>query len=135
MGIQMKSRVELWCDGEQAVQTAIDLLNARDLQVVRSFDLQRARSADDTCPCPNHGTERCDCSYMVLLVYPPSGPPAVVTAHSCSDHTILEIALDPNALPDRHLVEQIQDALLDAEASPASRATPPVTSVGPRLDG
>src|SRR5690349_3807482 len=38
-------------------------------QTVRTFDLQASRLAQFDCPCPHHGTEKCDCQMVVLLVY------------------------------------------------------------------
>ena len=36
---------------------------------MRTFDLHTARHALHDCPCPNHGTEKCDCQMVILLVY------------------------------------------------------------------
>jgi hypothetical protein len=65
----MNPRIEFWCSGEEAAQVATDLLSARGFQVFRSFDLQAARAAASPCSCPHHGTARCSCAYLVLLVY------------------------------------------------------------------
>ncbi len=122
---QMNPRLELLCGSEQAAQATIDRLTARGLYVVRSFDLHAATAGADACGCPHHGTDRCTCAYVVLLVYGAEGFPAVLTAHSRDDRTFLEIALDPNALPGRDLVEQVLDALL-ADAPPAYASTPAI---------
>ena len=123
----MNPRIEFCCNGEEAARAATDLLSARGLQVVRSFDLQAARAGASACSCPHHGTARCACTYVVLLVYGDGGPPAVVTAHNCGDRTFLEIVLDPNALPDAALVRDIQRALLSAESVRVPPASPPST--------
>ena len=112
----MNPRIEFWCSGEEAAQAAIELLSVRGLHVVRSFDLQAARAGASACNCPHHGTARCTCSYVVLLVYGAGGPPAVVTAHSCDTRTYLEIALDPNSLPDVALIKEVHNALLASDS-------------------
>ena len=120
----MNPRIEFRCSGEEAARTAINLLSARSLHVVRSFDLQAARAGASACNCPHHGSVRCTCTYIVLLVYGDGGPPAAVTAHSCDNQTILEIVLDPNALPDPALVEQVQGALLSADSARVEAVSP-----------
>ena len=120
----MNPRIEFWCSGEEAARAAVNLLSARGLHVVRSFDLQAAPAGASACNCPHHGTARCTCTYVVLLVYGDGGPPAVVTTHSCDSRTFLEIALDPNALPDASLVKEVQAALLSAESTRVQPASP-----------
>ena len=43
------------------------------LRVLRTFDLHDARLGLHDCTCPNHGTEKCDCQMVVLLVYGKAG--------------------------------------------------------------
>jgi hypothetical protein len=82
---------------------------------VRSFDLSAGDS--DACGCAHHGTPRCCCQYSILLVYPPSGAPVVVTAHGREFRTRLEIAADPNAAPPTWLVEQVAAILTETGLS------------------
>jgi len=100
------------CSGEQAARMVVDELTRRGFHVVRSFDLNVA--TDGRCDCPYHGTARCSCQYVVLLVYGAHGSPAVVTAHSRDDCARLEVVTDPNALPDPDLVDRIVAALAEA---------------------
>lgn len=70
------------------------LLQGADLHVVRSFDLQVARQAllePSYCPCPHHGTERCNCQYLVLLIYGERAEPVTLTVHGHDDRTDLSI--------------------------------------------
>ncbi|MCF6278306.1 MAG: hypothetical protein L3J16_06115 [Anaerolineales bacterium] len=50
-------------------------------QVIRSFDLQRARSVHIGCACPHHGNAECSCQMIILLVYLPDGNPHTLIAH------------------------------------------------------
>ncbi len=78
-------------DNDQAVEQVTRRLFDDGLQVVRSFDLQTARSTHTNCTCPNHGTEECDCQMVVLLVYDEQGEPLTLVAHSQDGHTSFEI--------------------------------------------
>jgi hypothetical protein len=103
------------CGGEQAARKIIELLSERGLHVVRSFDLHAA--TDGVCDCPYHGTDRCTCQYVVLLVYGATGAPAVVTAHSRDAISHLELVTDANVSPNPGLVSQILEALADARGT------------------
>ncbi len=50
-------------------------------QVIRSFDLQRARGAHTGCACPHHGKAQCNCQMIVLLIYLSNGEPYTLLAH------------------------------------------------------
>ena len=100
------------CNGEQAARMMADELTRRGFHVVRSFDLHVA--TDGLCDCPHHGTSKCTCQFVVLLVYGSSGAPAVVTAHSRDDYARLDVVTDPNALSDPDLVDRIVAALAEA---------------------
>ena len=49
-------------------------------QVIRSFDLQRAR-AIPVCDCPHHGKAECNCQMIILLVYLSNGEPHTLNIH------------------------------------------------------
>lgn len=68
-------------DSEAAVAQVIRRLIEADLQVLRSFDLQAARSHHINCACPRHGTARCDCQMIILLVYNQDEQPLTLVAH------------------------------------------------------
>jgi len=50
-------------------------------QVIRSFDLQRARGAHTECACPHHGKAQCDCQMIVFLIYLANGEPYTLLIH------------------------------------------------------
>lgn len=124
----MTSSIEFACSGEQAAQRAVDGLTRRGFHVVRSFDWNVA--SHGACDCPHHGTARCTCQYVVLLVYDLSGPPAVVTAHSRDDRSHVEVVADPNAPPDPQLVDQIVSALAEAGGTFAGLSCAPAADTG-----
>ena len=100
------------CSGEQAAQLVVDGLSQRGFHVVRSFDLNVATNG--LCDCPHHGTEKCTCQYVVLLVYGATGAPAVVTPNSRDEQSHLEIVSDANAPSDPSLVDHVLTALVEA---------------------
>ena len=118
------------CNGETAAQAATEALTRRGFRVVRSFDLRSAMAAHADCECPHHGTAKCTCQFVVLLVYGESGAPTVVTAHSRDAQVQVQIARptgtgeavrdpkavrnDANSQPDPRLVEQVMAALFEA---------------------
>jgi hypothetical protein len=124
----MQTGVVFPCSGEQAARTAVENLSRRGLRVVRSFDLHGA--TEGACDCPYHGTTRCTCQYLVLLVYGPTGRPAVVTARSRDETSHLEIVADPNAPPDPGLVDQILATLLNASGTFAGLPCSPRSEAG-----
>lgn len=77
--------IEYPCD--QAVDWIIQRLRQAGLLVMRTFDLQSARQAQPSCFCPYHGTDPCDCQWMVLLVYQPNQTPVAITAHGYDQQT------------------------------------------------
>ncbi len=73
-----------WAD---AVPFFIDRMRQSGLQVMRTFDLHETRVGETTCTCPNHGTEKCDCQMVVLLVYGKDSQPASLVAHGHNGQT------------------------------------------------
>src|SRR4030067_3009896 len=68
-------------------------------RVVETFDLQAARLAHSDCPCPHHGTDRCNCQMIVLLAYQKKQEkPATLVIHGQDNKTWLSLA---NALGQR----------------------------------
>ena len=65
------------------------------LRTVQTFDLHTARAASHDCECPHHGTEKCDCQMIVLLVYGDSAEPATLTLHGNDGKTWISVADDP----------------------------------------
>jgi hypothetical protein len=98
-------------DSDQAVRQVTRRLVDDGLQVVRSFDLQTARSTHTNCTCPNHGTANCDCQMVVLLVYGKQGEPLTLVAHSQDGHTYFELVDTPQQRPERVLKTAVLQAL------------------------
>jgi hypothetical protein len=98
-------------DNDQAVERIIRRLNDDGLQVVRSFDLQTARSTHTNCTCPNHGTAECECQMVVLLVYDEQGEPLTLMAHSQDSQTHFELVDTPQQRPQRLIKAAVLQAL------------------------
>lgn len=118
----MDIRLLLDCDGETAARAIAETLARRKLRVVRSFDLRVAMAAHADCECPDHGTVRCNCQFVVLLVYAePStgsrGAPVVVTAHSRDARAQVHVVRGAGSWPDRRLAKQVVIALLEVASS------------------
>ncbi len=88
-------------------------------RVEQTFDLQAARQSHTDCPCPNHGTEDCDCQMVILLVYgdasdvstPLDTSPATLFLHGNDGQTWLSIADEPRQRLNPKLLAGIRQAL------------------------
>lgn len=99
---------------DEAVNWVTHQMSSAGLQVVRTFDLQDARShpgaAQTLCPCPHHGAEQCDCQMMILLVYGHGHHPVSLVAHAHNGQTwfsvvdTLQQRADPHTVAAIHLV-------------------------------
>lgn len=108
-------------DGETAAQTLTAALTRQGFHVVRTFDLRSALAARPDrdasrwpCNCPYHGTDRCTCQFVVLLVYGDAAEPVVVTVHSRDTQAHLQIVHDALTRPDPHLARQVMAVLIKA---------------------
>ena len=71
---------------------ATQQLNASGLDVEQTFDLQVARLSHSGCPCPNHGTDKCSCQMIVLLVRNKKGSdPHTLILHGNDGQTNLSL--------------------------------------------
>jgi len=97
------------CD--DVVQWTKKQLMRAGLHLVQTFDLHTARTALQKCPCPNHGTDECDCQMVVILVYDDSSLPETLILHGNGDETWLSII--DMVTPDTNttLAEVIKDIL------------------------
>jgi hypothetical protein len=104
------------CD--EALQWAKKQLSQAGLRPIQTFDLHAARVGMHDCSCPNHGTNKCDCQMVVLLVYGKAAEPVTLILHGNNGQTRLSIADDPRQRADAKLITVIQQALeLKAPAS------------------
>ena len=97
------------CD--EALQWTKKQLLQAGLRPIQTFDLHTARLAMHDCPCPNHGTDECDCQMVVLLVYGKAAEPATLILHGNNGHTWLSIADEPRQRADAKFLEAIRQAL------------------------
>lgn len=103
--------VDLAMDCEAAVASVSSQLIDNGLQVMRSFDLQTARSTHTGCTCPHHGTELCDCQMVVLLVYGHPSRPGTLVAHGRNGQTQVALVHSPQQSLDADLEKTICQAL------------------------
>jgi hypothetical protein len=105
------------CD--KTLQWATEQLSQAGLRAVQTFDLHTARHALHDCPCPNHGTNECDCQMVVVLVYgkaedvstPLNTSPVTLILHGNDGQTWLSIAEGPGHRSDSELSAEIRKAL------------------------
>lgn len=68
---------------EQVQTWVTQQLTDAGFRVVQTFDLQVARLAHSDCTCPHHGTDKCDCQMVVLLIYRKREHPVTLVLHGC----------------------------------------------------
>jgi len=86
-------------------------LPSAGLHLVQTFDLQAARLKLEDCPCPHHGTSKCDCQMVVLLVYGSAAEPATLVLHGNDGETWLSLVNTLTQHPDPLLRSTIERAL------------------------
>jgi hypothetical protein len=105
------------CD--EVLQWATEQLSQAGLRPVQTFDLHTARLALHDCPCPNHGTEECDCQMVFVLVYgkaedistPLKTGPVTLILHGNDSQTWVSISEGPHQRSDTKLSTEIKHAL------------------------
>jgi hypothetical protein len=107
------------CD--EALQWTKEQLLQAGLHPIQTFDLHTARLAMHNCPCPNHGTEDCDCQMVVVLVYGKVAEPATLILHGNNGQTWVSIVNDPQQRVDAKTMTLIQQTLEVKPAVPMSR--------------
>ncbi len=75
-----------------ALHLTRDQLTRAGLRCVQTFDLHARADWLHDCPCPNHGTDACDCQMVILLVYGESEEPETLILHGNDGQTWLSIA-------------------------------------------
>ena len=96
---------------ETALQMTKRKLSLAGLRALQTFDLHTARAGLHDCPCPNHGTEVCDCRMVVLLVYGETPQPATLILHGNDGQTWFSMADNPSQRADISLSANIHRAL------------------------
>ncbi len=97
------------CD--KALQWTKNQLLQANLRAMQTFDLHTARAGLHDCPCPNHGTNECDCQLVVLLVYGKAAEPVTLILHGHDDLTWFSISDNLRQQADPKLMTVIQQAL------------------------
>lgn len=86
-------------------------LSQGGLRLMQTFDLQDARPRIEDCPCPHHGTSRCDCQMVVVLVYGNAAEPATLILHGHDGQTWLSLIDTPLQHPATSIQTSIERAL------------------------
>ena len=128
---------------DEAVSLLIQRLQNHGLLVLRTFDLQAARKAHGDCPCPHHGTDRCDCQIVVLLVYDGVRNPATLVVHGADGKVWFSLVDSPEQRAEIHLEEVILQAInpqnllmpRDMALAPARKFIYTYTSLGRGTSG
>ena len=97
------------CD--EALPWTMKQLSRAGLRAVQTFDLHTARLALHDCPCPNHGTNECDCQMVVVLVYGKTQEPVTLILHGNDGQTWLSITDTSRQGSDARLTSEIQQTL------------------------
>jgi hypothetical protein len=75
------SVMDILGDCEVVAEYLTQVLNNSGYEVIRSFDLQRAREVHTSCACSYHGTADCNCQLIILLVYLQTEQPRTLVLH------------------------------------------------------
>ena len=105
MNISPFLSVNRTCD--EALQWTKKQLSQVGLRPIQTFNLHTVRVGLHDCPCPNHGTNECDCQMVVLLVYGKSAEPVTLILHGNDGQTWVSIADDPRQRADVKLITAI----------------------------
>ncbi len=98
--------------GDQVLAFVNQQLTGAGFRVVQTFDLQAARLTHADCPCPHHGTDKCNCQMIVLLVYGEHPDPATLVIHGQDGKTCLSLANPLLQHMNRHFESTIRRALM-----------------------
>ena len=101
-----------------AVPYFVERMQHFGLQVMRTFDLLETRGVDTACTCAHHGTEKCDCQMIVMLVYGKDNQPASLVAHGHNGQTWFSL-VEFLGFANTHLEAQICAIFTTTEANPA----------------
>ena len=101
----------LKCSCDEALLWSSQNLTRNGLRVIQTFDLHTARHALKDCLCPHHGTSKCDCQMVVLLVYGEASEPATLVLHGNNGQTWLSLVSPPLQRVDPIIRSSIEQAL------------------------
>jgi hypothetical protein len=109
---------------ERVIPELLGRLQRQGLHIITTFDFQLARAPHSECSCPHHGTENCNCQYVVLLVYEPQYDYTVyrtITVHGQDKQVWLSLLNRPgtpagNNEPHANLEAKLLDTLQELGA-------------------
>jgi hypothetical protein len=110
----MNETIVFYSGSDIVVKAVTAVLTRRRFCVIRSFDLRSALTAHGGCECPHHGTDQCDCQFVVLLVYGEATEPVAITMHSRDNRTEARIVHDAMTIPDPRLAKAVIATLVEA---------------------
>ena len=109
MNISPFLSVNRTCD--EALQWTKKQLSQVGLRPIQTFNLRTVRVGLHDCPCPNHGTDECDCQMVVLLVYGNASEPATLILHGNDGQTWFSIVNNSLQHTDASIRSAIERAL------------------------
>jgi hypothetical protein len=106
---------------EQVLAWINGKLSDAGFRVAQTFDLHVARLSHPDCPCPQHGTDDCNCQMIVVLVYGNQGDPATLVIHGQEGRAWLSLAIPVGGHSNQQLEVAIRRTLMPHRANiPAS---------------
>jgi hypothetical protein len=99
------------CSCDEALQWTKKKLSQAGLRALQTFDLHTARHALEGCYCPHHGTSKCDCQMLVLLVYGEAVEPATLILHGNDGQTWLSLVDSPGQKTNAGIAAAIKSVL------------------------
>lgn len=109
------------CD--EAVAEVTQQLLSANFQVLQTFDFQLARTGLAQCTCPNHGTQLCDCQFVVLLIYRENLPPTSLVVHGHDGESWFSLVDSPGQRAAPGSIALIRRALIPLEALQSANAS------------
>lgn len=80
------------CSCEESLQWTEIQFSQAGLRAIRTFDLRETvHHVSGDCPYPKHGSEKCDCRMIVLLVYGNEKDPVTLILHGSNGQTWLSL--------------------------------------------
>ena len=101
---------------EQVLAWINGKLTDAGFRLVKTFDLHVARYAHLGCPCPQHGTDDCNCQMIVVLVYGNQGDPATLIIHGQEGRAWLSLAIPVDGHSNQHLEVAVRRILMPHRA-------------------
>jgi hypothetical protein len=92
-----------------------------NLRSAQTFDLREARTGSSDCTCPHHGTAKCDCQMVVMLIYGSASEPVTLILHGNDGQTWVSIGDIPLLKSDAGLIKAIQQALEVNGSAPSAK--------------